>query len=391
MSCSAAMRSDAILLSSAMRAVSVELAGLDLGRLDRADARDLAAAGLLLGHDAVDGDLLFLRDAGGLDRLARGDFGLVDRPRAGDVERAHALLLRDARGLGHLARRDVGLFDRARALDLELAGGELGSDALGGQCLFADDAGGFGRLGCRDLLLLDGAVADDLAPADVLLGGDALVADDALLRDTRALDALARGDFGLVDQPATLDLALTNLALRQDARLGDGALVGDARLLDLLARSKLRLLGLGVAQRALARELGALHGAAHLDVALLIEPGGLALAVDIQRLLLGFEVAGADQDHRILFDVVAQLAPGLDVLDQLGEALGVEAVGRVEEFEIGLVEIDDRHRFELEAVLLHDLQRRLLDAGDVFAAPLVHLHHGHFGGDRAQRGDELAG
>ena len=47
--------------------------------------------------------------------------------------------------------------------------------------------------------------------------------------------------------------------------------------------------------------------------------------------------------------------------------------------------------FELEAVLLEAVQRRFLDPGDVFAAPLMHLHHGHFGGDRAQRGDELAG
>ena len=112
--------------------------------------------------------------------------------------------------------------------------------------------------------------------------------------------------------------------------------------LDLLARRDLRLLGLGVAQRALARELGALHGAAHFDVALLVQPRGLALALDIERLPLGFEVAGADQDHRFLLDVVAQLAPGLDLLDQLGQAFGVEAVRRVEVFEVGLVEIGDR-------------------------------------------------
>ena len=165
----------------------------------------------------------------------------------------------------------------------------------------------------------------------------------------------------------------------------------DARLLDLLARGDLGLLGLGVAQRALARELGALHGAAHLDVALLLEPRGLALALDVERLLLGLEVARADLDHRILLDVVAQLAPRLDLLDQLGQAFGVEAVRRVEVFEVGLVEVGDRDGFELEAVLGERLGGRLLDARDIVAALLVHLLHRHLGGDRAQRRDELAG
>ena len=99
----------------------------------------------------------------------------------------------------------------------------------------------------------------------------------------------------------------------------------------VFARGDLRLLGLGLAQRALARDFGALQGAAHLDVALLLEAGGLALALDIERLPLGLEVAGADPDHRVLLDVVAQLAPGLDLLDQPGQAFGVEAVRGVED------------------------------------------------------------
>ena len=60
-------------------------------------------------------------------------------------------------------------------------------------------------------------------------------------------------------------------------------------------------------------------------------------------------------------------------------------------FEIGLVEIGDRDRFQLEAVLGQRLGGGRLDAGDIFAALLVHLLHGHFGGDRADGGDELAG
>ena len=60
-----------------------------------------------------------------------------------------------------------------------------------------------------------------------------------------------------------------------------------------------------------------------------------------------------------LLDVVAQLAPRFDVLDQLGQAFGVEAVRRIEELKVGLVEIGDRHRFEFEAVLLQGFQRRI--------------------------------
>ena len=169
---------------------------------------------------------------------------------------------------------------------------------------------------------------------------------------------LARRDLGFLDRAGALDLALAHVALGRDARFADRALVGDARLLDLLARGDLRLLGLGVAQRALARELGALHGAADFDVALLVQPRGLALALDVERLPLGFEVAGADQDHRFLLDVVAQLAPRLDLLDQLRQAFGVEAVRRVEVFEVGLVEVGDRDGLKLEAVLRQRLRRR---------------------------------
>ena len=153
----------------------------------------------------------------------------------------------------------------------------------------------------------------------------------------------------------------------------------------------LRLLGLGLAQRALARHFGALQRAAHLDVALLFETGGLALALDIERLPLGIEVAGADLDHRVLLDVVAQLALSLDVFHQPGQTFGIEPVRRIEEFQVGLVEIGDRDRFQLKAVLGQRLGGGRLEPRDIFAALLVHLLHGHFGGDRTDGGDELAG
>ena len=152
---------------------------------------------------------------------------------------------------------------------------------------------------------------------------------------------LAGGDLGLLDGLLALDLALADLALRRDARFADRPLVGDARFLDLLARGDLGLLGLGLAQRPLARQLGALHGAAELDVALLLQSRGLALALDVERLLLRLQVARADADHRVLLDVVAELAALLDLLDQPGQTFSVEAVRRIEVLQVGLVEVGD--------------------------------------------------
>src|ERR1700751_1081657 len=119
--------------------------------------------------------------------------------------------------------------------------------------------------------------------------------------------------------------------------------MGNAPLLHLLASGNLRLLGLGLTQRALAGELGALDGAPYLDITLLIEPCSLTLAIDIEGLFLGFEITATDQDHRFLLDIVAQFSPGLDVLDELGQAFRVETVRRIEELKISLVQIGDGH------------------------------------------------
>ena len=286
---------------------------------------------------------------------------------------------------------DLGLLQRAVALDLEVAHVLLGRDALGVDGQLLRDARLGGRLARGDVGLLDRARAIDLAALGVLVLGDARLGQDALLGDPGLLDQLAGGDLGLLDGALALDLALADLALRGDAGLADRLLVGDPGLLDLLARGDLGTLGLGVAQGPLARQLGALDGAADLDVALLVEAGGLALALDVEGLLLGLEVARADADHRVLLDVVAQLAAVLDLADQLGQTFGVEPVRRIEELQVGLVEIGQRHGLELQAVLRQRLGGGGLDALQVDAALLVHLHHGHLGGDRAQRRDELAG
>src|SRR3546814_9493324 len=81
----------------------------------------------------------------------------------------------------------------------------------------------------------------------------------------------------------------------------------------------------------------------------------------------------------ILLDVVARLTAGLDGLDELGQALGIEAVGRVEELQVGLVEIGDRDRLQFQAVPRQRVGSARLDGGDVAAALLVHLVEGHLG------------
>src|SRR6185437_12834648 len=369
---------------------------------ERPVALDLQLPRGLFGADALGREIALAGDAGGFHRLLRLDLGFL-----------HVADLQDFHGSGPLVRRD--------ALDID--GHGLG------------DAGLLGRLAGRDLGFVDGAGPFDLAPASLLFVGDARVGDDTILLDARLLDRLTCGNLGFLDSPRAFDVALADLAFRSDPRgvdralvgnpglldlfageqlllldragafdlalagfalgsdpgLGDGELVGDAGLLDGFARGELGLFGLSFAQRAFARDLGALQGTAHLDVAFLFEAGGLALAFDLQRLPLGVEVAGADLDHRVLLDVVAQLALGLDVLHQPGQTFGVEPVRRVEIFEIGLVEVGDRHRFEFEAVLGQRLGGSRLDAGDIVAALLVHLLQGHFGCDRANGGDELAG
>ncbi len=187
-----------------------------------------------------------------------------------------------------------------------------------------------------------------------------------------------------------LDDVSRDLELGGDAGFGNGALVGDAAGLDVLARGDLGALALGLSLGPLARQFAALLGAADLDLALLLEARPLALALDVERLALGLEVAGADRDHRVLLDVVAQLAAGLDVLDQARQALGVEAVRGVEVVEVGLVDVGDRHRLEFQPVGVEPDLRRLAHAPDVVVASLVHLLQRHLSGDGAQGRDELA-
>ena len=137
----------------------------------------------------------------------------------------------------------------------------------------------------------------------------------------------------------------------RDALLLDALLGADARRVDGLLGGDLRAFGLLLALGALGRHLGALAGARDLDLALLGQARVFALAVDLERQLLGLEVLVADRDQRVLLDVVALLLALLDLLGQPRQALGVEGVARVEELHAGLVELRQRRGFEFQAVL----------------------------------------
>ena len=268
-------------------------------------------------------------------------------------------------GLGGHAQQHAFALGLARGLDqqhLLLAFGHLGL-ARGEHALLLGHGAGTRLVGGGAGLALGLALPGDL--------------DRALL-------------LGELERLAPLDLLALDLALLGDALLLERAFGEDARDLDRLTRHDLRALGLLLALGALARQLGALLGARHLDVALLVQARVLGLAVDVQRPLFRLEVLAADRDHRVLLDVVALLLAALDLLGQARHAFGVEGVARVEELEAGLVELGQRGGLELEAVLRQVVGHRLAHAPHVGAALLVQLLHGHLGGRRAQRVDELA-
>src|SRR5207302_348951 len=198
------------------------------------------------------------------------------------------------------------------AFDFELPRRELGADAFGRKRTFAGDPRSFHGLLCFDFSLLDGAHLLDLQRASALIGSDAFDVDGGGLGDAGPFGRLSRRDLGLLDRPRPLDLASAGLFLVRDTCIGHGAILLNTRLLDGFTSGNLRLFGLGLAQRAFARYFGTLQRTAHLDIALLLKAGGLTLALDLERLALGIKVAAANLDHRVLFDVVTQLALGLD-------------------------------------------------------------------------------
>ena len=410
------------------------LGGGDLGLVENPLAFDLARAGVLIGGDAFGAQRLFAGDARGLGGLLAGDFGLFQNFLALDFQRPgfairgnafgiHRLFLRDTQFFCGFAAGDLGLlhgevagnlaflgglFERdpvlgdhlflrdTRAFD-DLAGGDVGlvHDALAfdvlalGFTVLGDAGFGNGPFLC-DARLFDGFLGGDLGGVGFLSGLDALGCKGLFLADARLFDRFMGGDLGLVHHLLALDFLLADVAFRGDAGLGDLVFVGDTRGFDGLARRERGLFGLLLALRAFAGKLGALLGAVEFDIAFLFQPGLFAFAFDVERLFLGFEIAGADADHRVLLDVIAQLAALFDRFDDTGQADGVKCVGRVEIFDIGLVDIGDGNAFQFQPVLVQPFLRGLQNAGNIGVPVFVQFLHRHFAGHGAQGADEFA-
>ena len=79
-----------------------------------------------------------------------------------------------------------------------------------------------------------------------------------------------------------------------------------------------------------------------------------------------------------------------DSFCQLSQTFGVEGVRRIEIFETGLVEIDDRDDFKLQPVGGERFGREIANLACVVTALLVHLFERHLGSYHALRRRELA-
>ncbi len=348
---------------------------VDLNDLDRIDRfHRLGALADHLGEDleqrelGLEADLLHREDVRRLvDRALTRRFDLEAHPR-----RLGAQLFGLRLAFGFAANR-LAPVERGFLLGL---GFDLDRDRIA-----------LGLLGCLDQLDLL-APLGDLALArggDALLGFDRLGAGIVGLGLGLAFLAALVLDRDLLLLPGDLERALLI-----DPRLFHEAIGLDLLRIDLLFRFDPGGIGLAVAFGLLAGDLGDLAGAPHLDLAFLLEPGIFLIAGDLEALLAGFEVLGLDLHTRVLLDVVAQFLARLDLLGQLGQALGVEGVVRVEVLDAGLVEPGERDALELQSVHRQIVGGNLLHLLDEIGALFVQLVHGHPRRDRTQRIDELA-
>ena len=229
-------------------------------------------------------------DAGALDLLARGDLGLLEGLALGDLERLQRALALDAALVDDtVARRararstscSATISAWRRALSARTTSTALAASAISRSrsAISSDRRRPTSSSSCSRCAL------------------DAVALDRELAGDLLALGLLAGLQLADLEDAAAGDLALLHLFLVDDAGLGERPLLGDPRLLGRLGGGDLRLLRLLLAHRPLAGELGALHRPADLDLALLLEAGIFALAVDLQHAPLGFEILVADLDH----------------------------------------------------------------------------------------------
>ncbi len=366
---------------------------LPLGQNDRSPTQHLQRLLLLALTDAVELEPELGRDLGPFDVLIGFDAGPFDVEARCDLGRLEDLALFDLQRFELAFTGDTGLVEASVAGDTSLLDDFLGGDlGLAPLAFLLDHLDRFP--GHHDLALALGHL-DGLPPADLelLLGPqtiDPLAFDRETSRDLVAFGRLAAFELRGLDGPASRDLALLDLFVLGGADLGQAAFLGDFRPLGCLVGLDLGLLSLVFAQGAFPHQGRALHGPAHLHLALLLEAGIFAVPVDLQRPPLRIEVLVADRQHRVLLDLVAHLAARLDDLRELGETLGVEGVRGVEMFEPGLVEIDERDGFELESVEGQSLAGEIAHLCHEEAALLVDVLKRHFGRDGAERRGELA-
>ena len=77
-------------------------------------------------------------------------------------------------------------------------------------------------------------------------------------------------------------------------------------------------------------------------------------------------------------------------LGELGEAFSIEGIRRIEEFEAGLIEVDDGDILQFQPVGGERLGGEIADLIGVVAALFVHLLESHLGRDHAHRGGKFS-
>ena len=355
---------------------------LDLGDLDGVVPRDLELAQFGVAGDARLREPTLRRDARPLDFFPRGYFRLFESLALGDVEGVEQALALQSDLVESSLLRDPCRLD-------VLVGGDFRAPSLG----FGLDK--FRVLCGNDDLSVDFGELQHPAAVQFQLALLALPLYPRPFEGELELDLLPLGEFarlhlGFIDQAPSGDFTPLDFFLILDARLREISLLNEFRLLHFLTCRERRLLALLIAKSAISGEFDALRHTAHLDVMLLRQTRKFALAVDIQRLALGVEILRPDFDLRALLDFISHAPARLDGFRELGQALRIEGVGAVEEFEVGLIEVDDRDALELEAVLGETFERHRLYPMGVVLTLFVHLLERHLRGDGSQGRSEAS-
>ena len=176
----------------------------------------------------------------------------------------------------------------------------------------------------------------------------------------------------------------------QNALLGNAALLIQTRCLDTAARRDLSFLGFLLAHRLFLDKFGALRRASGLDIAFLRQARIFAFAIDLKHAALRFKILVADFDDSALLDFVAHAAAQLDRLGHLGETFCIKGVRGVEEFELGLVDVDNGNRLQFQPLGVQHLGGKLAHPARELVTPFVHLFHCHLRRNGAKGAGRIA-